>query len=690
MDPNHGSRGEKKQRKINSSPKFCSGMDYKWISSEQKHVGIVGVQDPLNLLSSQLEQFWKIEEVESELPLSKEEQRCEDFFKDTHSRDEEGRYIVRLPFNDKIHELGNSKRGAIAQFLRMERKMERDPIFAEKYREFMREYEQLGHMKRISEPREVEEGYYTPHHGVFSSNKFRIVFNASAPTTGKGISLNDAQMVGAKLQRDIFDILIDFRQGEFGYTGDIEKMYRQVLVDERDCKYQKIIWRPRKGEPLHVYELKTVTYGHAAAPHCAIRTMIQCARDHENLWPHGAGRVMENFYVDDLIMSCDSEKDLRRETQEVIGLLARGKMRLVKERKNIPYTRNMDEKLFDFQESKPVLGILWETGSDQFRFRTEEEINDQTVWTKRGILSKISRIFDPLGLVTPITLVGKMLMQELWKSKIGWDEAVTGIIRTEWGNFLRELPAVNNIKVPRWIGRKLGKGFQLHGFCDASSKGYGAAIYTVCLDKDNWNSVHLLTAKSKFAPLSGVTIPRLELNAAHLLIRLMARVTQNLWGFESIHCWSDSEIALYWIYGTQRKQDKLKVYVANRVASIQNKTEEVAAHWHWVPGEENPADLASRGVTPTMLVKSKLWWHGPEWLEGDIWKKRDSKFKISEDKKALAEEEMKGIQDMEIIRDGAVTLAINHGHIIKQDVEGQLKRGPWYKHKRQGKKHSIF
>lgn len=645
------------------------------------HVGAVRIQESVEAISRQLEKFWQLEEVGEGTVLSKEEQQCEEFFQETHSRNTEGRYVVRLPFNDKIHNLGDSKRGAIAQFLRMEQKMAKDAQFAEKYKEFMREYEALGHMSKIKEDRREEDGYYTPHHGVFSSNKFRIVFNASATTTS-GISLNEAQMVGAKLQRDIFDILVDFRKGKYGYTGDIEKMYRQILVDERDRKYQKIIWRANEEEPLGVYELNTVTYGHAAAPHCAIRAMNQCAVDNAKRWPHGARVIQHNFYVDDLILSCNTREEMLELKQEVVSLLAMGKMKLVKERSNLEGNRGDQEKRLEFHETKPVLGLLWDINEDNFCFRTNEEESSGKIWTKREILSKIGRIFDPLGLVTPITLIGKIVLQELWRMKRGWDEPVTGSLLQEWEGFLSDLPMVNGVKVPRWIGKKPQGQIQFHGFCDASTKGYGAAVYVRVKDEAGDVRIHLLAAKSKVAPLKEVTIPRLELCSAKLLTDLMARLIacfdQNQ--IEEIHCWSDSQISLYWIYGSQQGQDALKVFVATRVAKIRKWSEEWRARWHWVSGKENPADLASRGVLPSTLLKSNIWWTGPDWLRTEDWPVNDSMFQISEKGKYLAQVEMKNVQHVGITASEAITSATNYASIMKVRIQEPLMRGPWYQH----------
>lgn len=156
-----------------------------------------------------LRRFWEMEDGTERKFISPEDRQCERHFTDTISRTTDGRYVVRLPFNEKINLLGRSKQSAIRQFLSNEKKMERDPEFGMAYRQFMQEFIDLGHMQLIHNDK--EKGYYTPHHGVLSANKFRTVFNASCPTSS-GISLNECQMTGPKLQIDLPVILNRFRR----------------------------------------------------------------------------------------------------------------------------------------------------------------------------------------------------------------------------------------------------------------------------------------------------------------------------------------------------------------------------------------------------------------------------------------------------------------------------------------------
>ncbi|XP_039309956.1 uncharacterized protein LOC105203472 [Solenopsis invicta] len=155
-----------------------------------------------------LQCFWKLEEISTSTssPLSIDEQKCEEHFKQTHSRDPLGRYIVRLPFKRSPIELGDSKTRALRIIINLSRKLSNDSKLAKAYSEFLDEYEKLDHMRLVTS-HHSEPCYYLPHHGVIRetslTTKLRVVFNGSSRTS-TGISLNDLLYIGAKLQTDVF------------------------------------------------------------------------------------------------------------------------------------------------------------------------------------------------------------------------------------------------------------------------------------------------------------------------------------------------------------------------------------------------------------------------------------------------------------------------------------------------------
>lgn len=572
------------------------------------HIGAIAKGPSFKRLEETIQKLWRIEEIRGKPGKTQEEKLCEQIFMEGHSRTRSGRYVVRMPFNCKIKMLGKSKKLALQQFFAMENRMKRNNEFAAKYKLFMLEYEALGHMQLIHET--SEGGYYTPHHGVLSSGKFRVVFNASAKTTS-GTSLNETQLTGEKLQKDLFLILINFRKFKIGITADIEKMYRQVLIHPDDRKYQKILWRPEEGEPVRVYELKTVTYGHTCAPHCAIRALVQCADDNEKQYPMGARLIKENFYVDDLLAGADNEHEVSQIKTELTNVLRLGGFNITKWKSNGNFQESIE---FKEGEEPSILGLHWNLKTDKFFFKLRGS-TETGVWTKRKILAKIGKMYDPNGYVGPVIMRGKIIIQELWKDKLDWDEEVHGEVKKKWEKFNDDLTNVSQISIDRWMGTTKESNMQLHGFCDASERGYGAVIYSRVREGGKFRT-ELIISKSRVAPLKVMTIPRLELCSAELLAKLVETIEPLFKGAGQriqIYCWTDSQVALHWI---TKPATSFKRYVATRIEKIQDITREVNLQWRWVKGEDNPADLISRGSSVLELQRESKWWKGPEWLHG--------------------------------------------------------------------------
>lgn len=626
---------------------------------ESPYIGSISKGTSMKKLMQQIQRLWEVEEVPHLNKRTKEEERCEEIFEQLHSRDQFGRYIVRMPFNEKINAIGKSKKMALSQFFAMERRMKRNSEFGDKYRIFMTEYEALGHMQPVYE--EKENGYYTPHHGVLSSGKFRVVFNASAKTT-TGISLNEAQLVGERLQGDLFIILIKFRQFKFGIIADIEKMYRQVLIHSEDRKYQKILWRNEEKDPVQVYELKTVTYGQACAPHCAVRALVQCAYDHEKTFPDAAKIARECFYVDDLLTGASTLERVAEIQREITSLLKLGGFNITKWKTNGAFEEYVE---LEKSEEPSVLGLCWNLSSDRFFFKLrEEKVEKDFIWTKRKVLSKIGKLYDPNGYLGPVIMKGKLIIQDLWKDKLDWDQEIKGALNEKWQSFNENLKDIKTISINRWLGTTENMKIQLHGFCDASEKGYGAVVYSRIKMNDQYIT-EIIASKSRVAPLKVITIPRLELCAANLLGNLLEVIIPTFSQKLQIYCWSDSQIVLQWL---NKSSSTLKTYVANRVANIQTKSDNLNFKWNWISGNENPADLISRGTTIGELRGETKWWKGPTWLNKKeaFWPEQPKLFECK--------------NNDEIIKEFKVI------HLTTSIYENKLIRGKWFKFsdKRQG------
>lgn len=568
-------------------------------------------------ISQQLCKFWQCEELTSFPTFTPDERKCEQIFSNTLSRHVSGRFIVSIPFKRSVSELGDSKEIAERQFLSLERRFQKNPKLKENYIKFMEEYENLGHMSPVSDSNK-KQCYYLPHHGVFNKNKIRVVFNGSSPSDS-GVSLNDLQYVGPTIQDDLCAIILRFRFHRFVLGADIVKMYRQILIHPDQRCFQKILWRDNPCKPISTYELNTVTYGTASAPYLAIRCLVQLANESESQFPKASDVIRRDFYVDDMLTGTDTVSEAIRLGREISLILNSAGMTLGKWISNsntilrgINGDNTPENSIhFDDNPGAKTLGLFWSRQSDSLMFSISPSTAKTS--TKRSILSGISRIFDPLGLLGPCVIIAKVILQELWSLKLSWDESVPISLHSKWDKFQAECRDLNALKVPRRVVCDTWNRFELHGFCDASVNAYGACVYVRSINHDGNIQTSLLCSKTRVAPLKALSIPRLELCAAALLVKLMEKVVSALHVRTNTICyWSDSTIVLSWIRLPSRQ---LQTFVGNRVSLIQTLSD--PKQWYHVGTHENPADLLSRGVFPLQLINSSFWWSGPQWLSSE-------------------------------------------------------------------------
>ncbi|XP_011262598.2 uncharacterized protein LOC105255167 [Camponotus floridanus] len=513
-------------------------------SVDDKHAALVG-------------QFWDQEELpNTPLPLTNEEQKCEDFYTRTHIRTAKGRYMVRLPVTRNLLMLSDTRRAAHRLLLCMERRFQTDADLQNLYGSFMAEYEGLHYMTPVA-PLTGSHGRlcYLPHHGVLKTTgnhrKIRVVFNGSSSWLPPGDSLNAFLLTGPNLLPTLPDILLRWRLPQYAMVADIEKMYRQILIHPGDRDLQRILWRADRNKPVQEYQLNTVTYGLACAPYLAVRTLRQLAADEEKQFPKGAAVLRRDCYVDDILTGPDTLEEAFELQTELIHTCLAGGFPLRK------WAANSSDLLdhIPVQEAKP------------------ECITKRTI-----ILSSTARLFDPLGWLAPVMISAKVIIQTLCLHRLAWDESVAQVERNAWQRIQRELPLLEEVRVPRWLHSTQSSDVELHGFADASQRAYTAAVYAR-IRSSKASGPFLLAAKTKVALIRQISLPRLELCAADMLTRLVAHVRDAGAG--------------------QRNHSPVVGFNGGPRLD---------------PGADNPADCASRGLTPRELLDFTLWWQGPSWL----------------------------------------------------------------------------
>ncbi|XP_067620077.1 uncharacterized protein [Eurosta solidaginis] len=400
-------------------------------------------------VESLLRKFWEVEEITSLPPqLSEEEKACEEHFQSNIFVHSDGRLQVRLPFKESPAALGNSIDGARKRFFALERRLYLNPRLHQSYCEFMAEYQTLGHMTAVSDTQLDSLHYVIPHHCVLrpesTTTKLRVVFDASMRTSSNK-ALNEILMVGPTIQQELILTLLTCRLHRYALTADIVKMYRQFLVEENDRNFQLILWRETASAPLHLFQLNTVTYGMSSAPFLAIRCLAHLADMYGNRYPVGARVLREDLYVDDLLTGANSVKELLEIQDEITTLLAHAGLQLAKWNSNCPQlieksAEEIQIKVSDDNVTK-ALGMVWKPMRDEICFSFES--NECSIATKRTILSTVAKIYDILGLLSPITIRCKILLQELWIQHMDWDEPLTQDLYSMWLQIKNDLNYIN-------------------------------------------------------------------------------------------------------------------------------------------------------------------------------------------------------------------------------------------------------
>ncbi|XP_058810030.1 uncharacterized protein LOC131675174 [Phymastichus coffea] len=327
----------------------------------------------------------------------------------------------------------------------------------------MEQYEQLRHMRLLTAEEVREDSgtvFYIPHHDIWQSsdggNKLRVVFNASRDTS-TSLSLNDSLHSGPKLQGHIATIIARWRRHRYVFCADVQKMFRQILMDERDVHLQRIVWSPLCDLPSRHFALRTVTYGTACAPYLALRTMQQLGEDEGHRIPLARELLQKDLYMDDFLSGRPNLETAKSLRDQLVGLLRAGGFHLRKWVANEP---GLLEDIPAEDRLRPdwvrlstdglvcELGIIWDPVTDHFKFRPGI-VDPPSSLTKRTALAELAAIFDPAGWLTPLTLVAKIIIQDLWRAKYEWDERLPASWLDRWLAFRTSIREAADLSIDR-------------------------------------------------------------------------------------------------------------------------------------------------------------------------------------------------------------------------------------------------
>lgn len=481
-----------------------------------------------------LTKFWETEVVpEMKSEVTVKQNSCEaEFQRSVQLID--NKFQVSLPLAQPMDQLnlGNTFPIAFKTLNCIEKRFKKDQKLHERYKEFINKYIELGHAKVLPLTNSNKQQlYFMQHLPVIredrKTNKVRVVFNGNTKAGKEYNSLNDVLLNGPKVQKDLFDILISFRVHKYVMMADIQNMYRAIRIDPKFHHLQNILWHNNNNE-LIIIQLQTVTYGQKSSSFLATRCLEELAVRYEAELPKAAEVIRTAMYVDDALFGADSIKDALEVRDQFTNLLSHADFHLHKWAANDPKLLTgispescyADDHQLSMKTDLKALGMVFNPNQDVFKINyPNKEIQH---WDKRSILSFIGSFFDPLGLAGPIVVRAKQFLQDLWRQNLDWTSPIPEEFLSKWIKFHKEILEMPTIQIQRHVMPTKDQ-VEIIGFCDASSKSYGACIY-VRTFQNGKATMNLLCSKSKIAPMKNeLTIPKLELNAAVLLAKLLIR-----------------------------------------------------------------------------------------------------------------------------------------------------------------------
>ena len=538
-------------------------------------------------------------------------------------KDSTGHWSAPLPFRTPKPKMPNNRDQALKQAKSLDRFLRTNPLKKEHMVTFMEKIITSGAAEVAPPPEDGRENWYLPLFGVYHSKKpdhIRGVFDSSA--VHEGISLNSVLMSGPDFVHSLLGILLRFRKNETALNADIEQMFYQFFVIPEHKDYLRFFWYEKNNleRPLVEYRMCVHVFGNssAVASYGLRKTVEHCS---DLCGPDVKDFVWNNFYVDDGLISLSSPDDvidLVKRSQSV--LKSEGNIRLHKIASNSSRVMDAfptedlgkDLKCLDFEKDYlPVqrsLGLAWDLNHDSFVFDIPEL---DKPFTRRGLLSTVNSIYDPVGFLAPFTIMGKILLREATPPGVEWDSPLSPEHREAWQQWQLSLEALRDATIPRmYIDSSISHAsdVELLIFSDASEKATSAAAYIRANSKPQLSFV---LGNAKLAPLGGHTIPRLELCGAVLVVELHDLILEHLDFPPSIvKFYTDNKVVLGYIGNDTRR---IYTYVANRVERIRSRT--TPLQWNYIPTHLNPADSANRYALSDVDSRLNLWLHAAPEVE---------------------------------------------------------------------------
>jgi len=558
-----------------------------------------------------LEKFWNVETLGTTQLDNKPTMTFMDQYLSTAiTREPNGAYTACFPWKENHPPLPCNYSTCARRLQTLLRKLKATPTLLTTYSNILADQEYRGFIEKVPQPDNTANCHYIPHHAVRKDSPttpLRIVYDCSCRQSKSLPSLNDCLLSGDPQLNDLCSIMLRFRLHKYGVCTDIEKAFLHVHLNEKDRDYTRFLWPANPSDSnceLLTYRFKVVPFGAFCSPFMLNAMLLF----HLSQFTTDTSKdMLRNLYVDNIVTGCDSEKSAMMYYTMARSMMCGANFNLRSWASNS--SKLMEQARQDGTATEPsfvnVLGLQWDTASDTISLTLRRPIpTHHTLVTKREVLRETSKVFDPIGILSPVTVKAKILMQKLWQLDLDWDEPLTAAVEKEWLTTATDIQDVTSMSFARQY-LPVNSPMQpthLYVFSDASLQAYGAVAFI-----STNNQVSFVMAKCRVAPLRQLSLPKLELMGALIAERISNFIREALSPMHlTLNLWTDSQIVLYWLQSSK----KLDTFVSHRVREIHQLTGDIK--WHFCPTSDNPA--VTRGISSLQLKSSNLWKHGPIWL----------------------------------------------------------------------------
>ena len=463
----------------------------------------------------------------------------------------DGKYYVNIPFKDNIDQVPSNSKAALACLNKVYADLQQKNLISNYHQSFEDQLKK-GILEEVNiDQKDFDKLTFIPYfpvirEGDLVSTKVRYCYNASyTPKNSNLPSLNAASFPGIDLLTNMVTLLLKYRSNLHCCSADIQSAFLQIYIKPEQRNKFCLFYKERSGN-IKVLRACAVFFGSSPAPFI----LNQILKFHFDKYEECdvINALKNSFYVDNLLYSTSDLNKLNEMYEKSVKILSEGNFNLREWSPNNDELQSKmikDNKASEHPDVQKLLGYVYLPRSDSLEL-ADFKLGSGKV-TKRIIAAEIGKCFDSLSLFLPVTITGKIILQETWKKHLSWDEEVPNDIQVAWDKHRKNLESLKGIQIPRMtmdLESNENSVFELHNFTDGSKNCYSFCSYIFT----EGQSPNLIFSKSKIAP-NNRSIPQTEILAVQLSFLCLGLILDSYPKncIKIINTHIDAQICLQWI-----------------------------------------------------------------------------------------------------------------------------------------------